>query len=269
MKKSILSVFLLISILSCTKENKDAKDSNTNNLSTNYYTLPYNLPTNVYGLVNLLSQSLYDPYNLTNPVTSFSVSGSISNYYWGYSTTNLDAGNFTIAGQNIYKDSKLTYRDTINNGPSLFGTNTNFSFSGNANNGINPINETLYIPHLLILTSGPTSINISKSAINKFTWSPDNQNQTDKVYIKIEYKSTFSRFLDSTLTASEIMFQEEVLDANGEYTIPQNILNSLPIGGYIDIAFARGNYKIGAINSTQNIIIIAGSTIDRLFKMTN
>jgi hypothetical protein len=259
----------VLSILSCTKNTKETKDSNNINVAFNYFTIPNNLPTNVYGFVNLVSQSSYDPNNLSNTQTSYNVSGSISDTHWGYSTHDLDAGDFTIGGQTIFKDSQFTYRDNINNGASLFGANTNFSFSGNASNGINQISETLYIPQSLVLTSGPTTLNISKSSTNKFTWNPDNQNTSDKVYIKIEYKSTFSRMYDSTLTTSEIMFLEEVMDASGEYTIPQNILNSLPIGGYIDICFARGNYKIAAINSTQNIAIVAGSTIDRIFKMNN
>jgi len=168
----------------------------------------------------------------------------------------------------ITKDNDFNYIETnLASGSSFFGNNTQFELTGNSSNNISAIQKTFYIPNKLIVY-GPSSLNISKSSSNVFTWNPDN-NYNGKIYVSIIYKSTLSRLEDSSLPSNDIKYDDEVNDNTGSYTLPSAILNSMPTGGQIDITFGRGTYDVGSIGTNKNIVFIGGTTVYNIFKLNN
>ncbi len=252
--KKIFALIVLTGFLgiSCQKDSdKVTEQGSYNPLTLSDY-------GDVNGLITILAQMPYQVSNPSSAPVSYSLEGRIQDMLFGSNgAQNLDAGNLTIDGDVMAKTSDYIYRNnTLTDGADYFGDSTTFSISGNQANNIESTTVSFYVPEKITLSS-PSSLTLTQSGNNVFTWAPDNS-YSGKVYIKVTYKATMSRDRDSTLPSEYVVFEDEVDDNIGSYTLGSTVLSTMPVGGIIDVTLGRGNYALVNTGS-HNVLIAVGA----------
>jgi hypothetical protein len=219
------------------------------------------------GFFSVLCQTAYNPNGTSNPYYTYELNGRIANDHIGSTNDQSEnAGNLSINNDVFSPDGDYRYHaTTINNGSSYYGSNNTISFAGGPN--INQTSTQFYVPQKMLLTSGPATFDLSKGGVNSFSWTPDNNNNNGKVYVSVVYKGALSKeTVDPNLPEDDIIFQAEVDDSQGSYTIPANVLGNMPTNGLIDVTFGRGS---GSIVNTgnHNVMIVFGSITYNTFSL--
>jgi len=210
------------------------------------------------ALFQLSSQKTYLPSNPSVMPSYYLFHGRISSPYYGaYKPVHRDGGDFIINSTTISKNDSIYRELDFSNASNFYGTTVTFQLTGNSSNGIDSFQRDLYIPEEIEMSS-PSSFNLSKSVSqNTISWNTD-QNYTGDVYIRILYKGTQSNLLDSTLSATDIVYSAQVPD-NGTYLIPSSVFSAMPIGGIVELTIGRGDYV--SINKSGKHFYILASTI--------
>lgn len=184
--------------------------------------------------------------------------------------TQVSGGDMTAGGLVIPWNANLAYYaigpEVGGGGTPTFGAVSTWGLAGNGSNGIPSFADSLYVPAVIKLTApvGPNGT-VSKSGAISVQWNAD-VNNSDGVAVGLMYDGVTSQFVDSTLPYFEYNWYQ-FTDDDGSYTIPASVLNSIPVGGYVNIVVARGASKeVGTVS--KRFHIYGYSVGSGLFKVT-
>lgn len=168
--------------------------------------------------------------------TANNVAVNVGPVYLNSRVVNASAGN-------VYH---YTYKDsTLSQGKSLFGTTVTINIPGV---GASPTSRTIYMPkEILPPTIALPNYMINRSANLPLTWSPDPNNQYQKVQITIGYYAGMSKY-DKVGMPDTIPDVSYAVADNGSYTIPASDLTRFPKGCYVRVSIARASYFYGTNN---------------------
>lgn len=257
MKQNLnLLVAVILVVSSCKKEESANSKKETN---YNFNATELSIPLGYDGFFHLLEQHSYIQSSPSSAPSNFSFHGNFCDPEVGsLNCTMLDAGNIELNGINISKRLDHVYEKSSFSSGSFYGITDTFKISGNSGNNIDPGQVDFYVPAKIYM-SGLSGKTISKSANNVITWNVDNGYSGD-VYIKISYRGAMSNDQDSSLSSSDIHFNDNVSDNAGSYTIPSGAFTGMPTGGILDITIGRGNFGIVNCGAKEAIILITTIT---------
>lgn len=172
-------------------------------------------------------------------------------------------GQMTAGDLTVNHNSDFGY---LSAGQPTFGAMSTWALAGDATNGIPAFTDSMYVPAVVVM-SLPTTPGSTLSKGSGFTiqWNTDANNDT--VVVGFRYDMATSNYVDTSLSDSEYGWFRLVPD-NGSYTIPSSALDSVPVGGYIDVIVARGASKLSG-TSTRKFHIYGTTMANGLFKVTS
>lgn len=125
----------------------------------------------------------------------------------------------------------------------IFGKKIRIDLDGSYSYRTNIIDSSFYVPKEMIFESDFLQTRQLDATVNHtFTWIPDTENPTGKIYVAVMYESYESNILDSQMPDSS--YTQALLEVpdNGTYTITPSQLSDLPTNSIVSITLARGNY---------------------------
>lgn len=259
MKNISLIIFIMLSLLSCNKDNTVVKTVNQEIERIEKAFIPdvlYHYGTLTKKTSGYLSVQSYRTLALKNNLSSgsFKVGGIIlNNQGEPQDFGNMNIGNITMNSNSNY-GNMYGLRDKV--GMDLYGTNTSFSV-----NTLLPTAE-MYIPKIINITSHSQDNNPTISTNSDIDWNVDTENDLG-VIIVLTYYPEDNIALNNQY--NEEVYHAILTEDDGSYSFSNEDLSKFPPNSKLMLKLIRGNYKIETTNDSRELTIWAYSMMEGVF----
>jgi hypothetical protein len=270
-KLSYLSILSCIAILSsCSK-----KDNSLNDLGNNltkpdgimaYYDFSMQKSNAVFALKQFTTLAVQNENRVTQ-VGGFFIENNKS-----VAKGDVKIGDMLLKA-NVSNNNMYGFLE--NKGDHLYGKTIQFNMNinntilngGNSSNGSN-VNDTLYIPQKVVLSSPISNNSQSLQSGSLISWNVDSRNQKG-VVIALEYDPSYTS--NAGLKASnpkKIIKGFTLNDAQGSYTISNQDIINFPKDAYLKLTVGRANFKSTDAGTAGVYSIYAYTMVESYFKLS-